>query len=104
MRKQSSEPVKVQRRHFTKRKKPNLFHELNLPDELDGFDFIFKQTNEKVISKASQVMRKAGDYSPEFQLEYNESIHGEEFRRRAKFPPNANPKGIEMIKNLIKEY
>ena len=104
MRKQSSEPVKVQRRHFTKRKKPNLFHELNLPDELDGFDFIFKQTNEKVMSKSSQVMRKAGDYSPEFQLEYNESIHGEEFRRRAKFPPNANPKGIKMIKDLIKEY
>jgi hypothetical protein len=49
-------------------------------------------------------MRQAGDYSNEFSLKYDENIHGEEFRHRTNFHPEADPVGIAMIRDLIKEY
>ena len=49
-------------------------------------------------------MISADDISPEFQLKYNDKIHGEELRSRLKFHPDTNPEGKLRITQLIKEY
>ena len=49
-------------------------------------------------------MIAANDISPEFQLKYDEKIHGKELNSRLKFHPDANPEGIRRITQLVKEY
>ena len=86
-----------------KRKKSNLFRDINLPDELDGFDFLFEKSKGKVISQSKPSVIKANDISPEFQLIYNELLQ-DELKKRLKFHPNAHPEGRKCITELIKKY
>ena len=63
-RKDGLEPVTLKKGNYTKRKKPNLFREINLPDELDGFDFLFEKSPGKFISQKSKHIISANDISP----------------------------------------
>ena len=104
-RKLDLQPVTLQKgKEYTKRKKPNLFREINLPDELDGFDFLFQKTKGKVISKSSKKVISSNDISPEFQLKYNENLHGKELKSRLKFHSDTDPIGKHRITELIKAY
>jgi hypothetical protein len=71
---------------------------------LEDFDFIFKKTSGKVVSRSAKAMRSADDLDPSFQITFNEELHGKEFNKRLKFHPDANKEGVKRITELIKEY
>jgi hypothetical protein len=98
------EPVVVQKGNWTKKKKPNLFRDINLPDELEGFDFLFEKTSGKVVSRSSKTMLGPNNIHPAFKLKFDDKLHGTEFRKRLKFHPDANKEGVQRITELVKEY
>ena len=57
-----------------------------------------------MISRTTTKIIQANDISKEFQLEYNEELHGKELNSRLKFHPEANKEGTQRILKLIKKY
>lgn len=99
-----TEPVVVRKGNWTKKKKPNLFRDINLPDDLEGFDFLFQKTAGKVVSRSSKTMLGPDDIHPAFDIKFDMNIHGAEFNKRLKFHPDANKDGVQKITELVKEY
>jgi hypothetical protein len=97
-------PIVVQKGNWSKKKKPNLFRDINLHDKLDGFDFLFEKTSGKIVSKSDKKMLLADDLDPKFQVTYSEALNGPELNKHLKFHPDTNKESIATIKELVKEY
>jgi len=95
-------PIRV-RRH-AKRKKPNIFKDMQLTDDRADLDFLLEPEIGKVVSRSCKTVRDGTNIHPSFDFVFNKEIHGPELSSRLKLDSNMNPHLKTRLLALIKKY
>jgi len=95
-------PIRV-RRH-AKRKKPNIFKDMQLTDDRADLEFLLEPEIGKIVSRSCKTVRDGTNIHPSFDFVFNEEIHGPELSSRLKLDSNMNPHLKERLLALIKKH
>ena len=58
----------------------------------------------KLVSRAARTVRPTNDIHPGFYFKFNETLHGEEFKKRFKFPHHLDTPIQQRLVALINKY